>query len=541
MHALRRLALLALPLAACFRAGPATVVLRVVDAGTGAPLAAWATLEEADGTPIPPPEAPRLFILSWPAFIVPAGGIRLAVARPVTARLRCGFEYRTASILLAPGEGDEAVVRLTRLTDPVEKGWHAATVHMHMQSDKARPILSEAALRDMMAVWPAADGYRVVVNAAMGVGDLPQVMGWAADRFPAGNLVEGPALWDMGEEYRANPEGHVLFWNLERYVEPGSAGDESYQPGKPNWPSALEACGEARRQGGYVAWAHAGGGTAFEAAVALGLCEGICLGDMGFGYDRWYRLLNAGYRVTAVAGSDFIFNHGTRCYAQVDGPLTRESWVEALRRGRTFATSGPLVFATVDGHPPGDTLLREAPGPVTVEVEAVSKEAFGAVEIVVNGGVAARRETMSDRRHLEARIPVDIPASAWVAVRTCGMDGEDGGWTGAIDSPIEPRHMRRAHTTPVYVEIGGKPVGDPEACRAVRCWIEHMSLPWAREKAVYPSEDVRMRAIGTLEEAVRRLGERERALRPSGTPDGAPAPATPPPDSRPSGPASPGP
>src|SRR5258705_12905275 len=48
-----------------------------------------------------------------------------------------------------------------------------------------------------------------------------------------------------------------------------------------------------------------------------------------------------------------------RVYASVaNGALGSESWLEALRQGRTFATNGPLLDFSVAGHP-----IRPTPRP----------------------------------------------------------------------------------------------------------------------------------------------------------------------------------
>ncbi|TLZ37934.1 MAG: hypothetical protein E6K23_16650, partial [Gammaproteobacteria bacterium] len=58
----------------------------------------------------------------------------------------------------------------------------------------------------------------------------------------------------------------------------------------------------------------------------------------------WYRLLNLGFRIPAAGGTDAMANYATlrgpvglnRVYASVaNGPLSSESWLDALRQGRT--------------------------------------------------------------------------------------------------------------------------------------------------------------------------------------------------------------
>ena len=70
---------------------------------------------------------------------------------------------------------------------------------------------------------------------------------------------------------------------------------------------------------------------------------------------RWYRYLNCGYRVAAVGGTDKMSAGmpvgGVRTYARLDRnrPFNFGNWAEAVRKGRTFTTSGPLIDLTVVG------------------------------------------------------------------------------------------------------------------------------------------------------------------------------------------------
>src|SRR5690606_27102656 len=91
--------------------------------------------------------------------------------------------------------------------------------------------------------------------------------------------------------------------------------------------------------------------------------------------DHYYHLLDLGFPVTAVAGSDFPWcgmDHryglndiafekaarigNARFYAYTGDTLTYDRWKMAVDSGRTFATTGPVLFLTVDGHLPGDRI-----------------------------------------------------------------------------------------------------------------------------------------------------------------------------------------
>src|SRR5207244_3130578 len=76
-----------------------------------------------------------------------------------------------------------------------------------------------------------------------------------------------------------------------------------------------------------------------------------------------------------------------RTYARLD-PGERFSypgWIEAVRAGRTFASSGVLLFLSADGRQPGETLhLADANQSVAVRADARSILPFDGVSLYFN-------------------------------------------------------------------------------------------------------------------------------------------------------------
>ncbi len=89
----------------------------------------------------------------------------------------------------------------------------------------------------------------------------------------------------------------------------------------------------------------------------------------------WHHALNNDLPIAPVGGEDSISSlHRTklvgslRTYAYVGKPdaaaagagrnskLTAENWIGALKQGRTFFTSGPLLELTVNAAGPGETI-----------------------------------------------------------------------------------------------------------------------------------------------------------------------------------------
>jgi hypothetical protein len=63
--------------------------------------------------------------------------------------------------------------------------------------------------------------------------------------------------------------------------------------------------------------------------------------------DMYYHYLNCGFRVAASSGSDKMALNppigSARTYVKTRGLLSYDSWVEGIRAGRTFISTGPLL------------------------------------------------------------------------------------------------------------------------------------------------------------------------------------------------------
>jgi hypothetical protein len=194
---------------------------------------------------------------------------------------------------------------------------------------------------------------------------------------------------------------------------------------------------------------------ALDAALGLGdyYDIGALYSDERGSADFYDRLLNAGFRLPATGGTDNFSDvwidpppGSDRTFAHVTGPLTLASWMDAVKRGRTFFTTGPLLFLQVDGHEPGDVLAvaNDAPAAVHVKAELTSIVPVDTVEILVNGAVA-QTVTATDPTHVVFDGSVDVPHGGWIAARASGPP-----------SPYLGDDYAFAQTTPVYVERGGR-------------------------------------------------------------------------------------
>lgn len=207
----------------------------------------------------------------------------------------------------------------------------------------------------------------------------------------------------------------------------------------------------------------------------------------------WKALQNAGLRVAITGGSDWScladrFHELTpRTDVIVDGPLSYESWLQAIKAGRTAAATGVgnRLNLRVEGHRLGEEVQLAAPGAVTVTLETAGRAAD--VEVLVNGEVATRVRVASGIQLAQTR--VQVSKSSWISARSPDVI-----------------------TSPVYVLVAGRPIraSPDDICYLWRS-IEHLAdLVTTGRLRLFDSTDEALAAYG---EAV---GELQRRFTESG-------------------------
>ena len=229
--------------------------------------------------------------------------------------------------------------------------------------------------------------------------------------------------------------------------------------GDPLWTSMAEWADACRKREGVVVAVHFPNPNAELAAdIVLGKIDAVELypqRDGGFrtlGYNDWHRYLNCGYRVRAAGGTDKMGGYtqvgGNRTYAYLGKEAFNfPNWAKAVRAGRAFATSGPLLLFQADGRMPGDEIaMRRGDAAVEVSVEATSQVPFHRLEIVHNGRVVASREEKAGTRRLAISESVKVQAPGWLAARC----------SSTIGPSLAARFGIAAHTSPVYLRVAGE-------------------------------------------------------------------------------------
>lgn len=497
-----------------------TLRVTVSDAATGRPTAAKVFLRAADGKAYAPPEAfqrvaARALHLD---FFHTAGEFTVKLPAGEASILAMkGFEREPAAASVAVRAGAVTQLRLDlgRFTDYTALGWYSGSDHVHMNyggnlHNTPENLLFMAAAEDLHVVGEK------IANKDNRIFDHQFFNG----AFDAGRSTPERILaW--GEEYRPPFYGHINFINLAKHlISPFTTGYEGTAI-ESLYPSNTDMFRLARRQGAAGGYVHpfsrdpesAGYAVArgFPVDLALGAFEYLEVMTSAIHAEHtarvWHRALNCGFKVTASGGEDSITGlHRTpalgaaRMYAYLGDRLAWNRWVDAVRRGRTFVTNGPLVRLAIDGRLPG-TEIRLPPEGGSVQLEARLETAFpvDALELVQNGNVLREIPLLADGRAgmLSERIRVD--QSGWYTLRA------------TTEGPVLPIDDSRlyAETGPVYVYCGDEPVRSAEDAAYFIRWIDDITRQ-ADEHSGWRSEREREHVLGQFREARRVFEQRRR-------------------------------
>lgn len=336
---------------------------------------------------------------------LPEGTYRLIAAK--------GPEYTPVdkTITVSPAGNNAVQVELRRWIDMSRRGWHSGDCHIHF----ARP---DKSANEPLRIWTQAEDLRVGNVLRMGDGLGTYFEQYAFGR--AGRFVgRGGILVPGQEDPRTNVLGHSMHLNIQQPVHDEKA---YYLYGK--------MFDETHRQGGIAGYAHVYNDLfTVRRDMALNVPRGKVdfaeIAEFGSVKPELYsEFLNLGFRITAVGGSD----------APWGGTADADEWYNGVLAGRTFATLGPILEFTVDGHPPGDDLECKPGQRLKIHAKALTGKGaapIGCLQVIANGEVIREADASGN----EAVLDFDLPSerSLWLAART-----------------------RDAHTSPLYITVNGR-------------------------------------------------------------------------------------
>ncbi len=496
------------------------VKIRVVEKGSNRPAAVRLHMHGAAGEYLPPRGAHRKVNGGWfednygefvndqnqYAYIwgeceadLPLGEVFVEITK--------GYEVAPIRTMVnVSPETEELVFELDRVLSWREQGWVTADTHVHFLSPQT--ALLEGAAEGVNVVNLLASQWGEMFS---NVSDFDGKTTFSAGELAGSNQSgDGEFLVRVGTENRMQVLGHIsLLGYSGNMIHPLCTGGPSESAiGDPQEVTMAEWAQRCIDQGGLTIMPHGPNPQCERAAdLVLGLINGMEMmtfnplsQDMGqispYGVADWYRYLNLGYQVPVVGGSDKMMASsllgGIRTYAHMgELDFTYENWMEAIRRGNTFVTVGPLVSLKVEGVTPGGE-LRLPTGGGTVHlnwrVESVSLP-IESVEVVVGG---LTHEAVSiDGLSAEGSATVPISQSTWIAIRVRGSYNQRSGEIAA-------------HTSAVHVLVGDQPIFSQQDAITV---LEQIEGAIAYVDTLAPRPDVvRFKQLrATLESAHNRL------------------------------------
>lgn len=431
-------------------------------------------------------------------FFYTDGEFRIAVPPgPIEITVQRGFEHQrtTVSLALQPADVKELDFVCHSISDHAWDGWVSGDTHVHWVTNQwnvDEPI-------DLLATVQRAEGLRVANN-------LTLLQRYANEEFiKPSHAGMGPVKpfcganfhIQMGEEYRnENLYGHLCFLNIDDLVHPIGTGSIIAGPDAFDYPLNRTAIDDCRAQGGISIEAHGTGG---NKDVPINVIRNLTDSLDQLEPEMYYRLLDCGFRLPLTNGSDFPARTLgiARAYVKVDAPFSYDRWIEGIRRGRTFTTSGPLIQLSVNSEEIGDVLQVGSETPLSIRATVRSRDPLGRVQIVSNGQIIAEQQTKQKSIELDCTLPAG--ESRWIVARCSNRsDGRSDWGFGNFNAITGPGV---AHTSPVFVQVDGRPRFD---AAAAAYWQDRMRMHMAdvRGKGRFANKHQLQEAIDYLQTGV---------------------------------------
>ncbi len=196
----------------------------------------------------------------------------------------------------------------------------------------------------------------------------------------------------------------------------------------------------------------------------------------------WFNLLNRGYYFPLVGSSD---SHGidrsepgySRTYVLYDGQtgpgLDQAALIAAMKKGRSFASNGPLVAVHVNNtYTYGDT-CTDTDGQVDlkIRVQRAPWIHLGEVRLIINGkrkmGYPIQGEK-AEAQDLTFTLDVPLEKDASLVVEVMGKSGLYPVMQRPTSGQVESAILAYALTNPVFVDVDGNGRFDPPLPEKIR-------------------------------------------------------------------------
>lgn len=475
-------------LAADASAHASTITGHVIDAETGATIPATITIRASDGT----------IVTDHPSFLtgfrssgtfekqVPPGETTIVVSR--------GFDYLAVQRRFTLGESERRseTFELRRRSPLRREGWYCGDSHDHMIHGERSilvdfPYVALAARAEGLDYLAVAPDWNMSnrtpedlerVTRALSLPDFTLTWNLESPK----NYWRGDASHTLGHGWTVGMRGRTSDGRdaISELLTLSAMDYESQKPTVPNF----EIQALIHSLGGISAYSHPArwwkgqwggrGGFPLEenkfiSNMATELpFDTVC----GPTYDAidilmppheikanaealklWFLLLNHGYHIAASGSSDATFDRPgggmpgeVRMYTQIEGKLERPGVGAAIRAGRSFVTSGPLLVLEIGGRGSGSVVtlpVAKLKGRVRAWADRLTR-----VELIRNGVVVRTFDAAAGNSEFSADFDVSEIGPAWYIARCYGSDD-----------------MQVAFTNPVWFESPGWQQPQPSLAR----------------------------------------------------------------------------
>jgi hypothetical protein len=514
-----------------FNSRPSRAIKLHISDENGKPTTASLTIRDTHNRLYPNPSKrlapdlyfqPQVYRADGESIDLPEGNYTFAVTG--------GPEYlsHTKELLVTQNSAGDLTLQLTRWIDPSKLGWYSGDTHVHAAGCSHYKNPAEGVMpKDMM---------RQIEGEKLNVGS---VLTWGPDYYFQKQFFSGHddplstscsrMHYDLEVSgFPSSHAGHLVLLGLKDQDYPNTRKIEDW----PTWD--LPILQWARAQGAVVGFAHSGWGLqvaddhipSFEMPGFDGIganeyvvdvtepnaVDFLSIGDTPIVWElsSWYHTLNLGFRTRIAGETDFPCITDARVgqarsYVQVTGPLTYAAWLDGLKAGRSYVSDGRthLLDFEINGvavgtH--GSEVALGVPGTIHVKLRAaalldavpdasmksrpydqkpywsIERARIGnsqevKVELIVNGTAVAHKAIIADGTLRDITFDASIEKSSWVAVRV----------------------FAAAHSNPIFISVGGKPI---RASQASAQWaLTGVHQCWSQKAArISPAEQTAARA-----------------------------------------------
>lgn len=343
-----------------------------------------------------------------------------------------GFStVKTIQKVAVNASSKEAEINLNRIWDANANGWYSGDNHFHINyggTSQLDPndIVLDLKAEDLDIAFP--------LLANLGNRFLQQdLWDWKREELP---------IIQFGQEVRSHFLGHLGLIGTKELFWPWVWGPYYDIYGRDDRLNA-EPLNFAREQGALGGYVHpvsvrdpfSENGArripiALIADCVLGESDIIELGclwsdEIGTA-EVWHQILNIGEPLNISAGSDVMNDlyrtmaiGATRVYTKPKGNLTVESYLEALKTGKSFVTNGPQIEFKVDDKEVGD-VIETKNKKVKWTLDVHSPLPYDTVEIFVNGKIVNTQKGNTKSGSKTFKGSIEVPVGGWVTARVSG-------------------------------------------------------------------------------------------------------------------------